>query len=176
MQPHSAGEGNECADPTALYRDVLSHAEHLVVMVLSTSGGEHHVYGPPFLTPDEPQPNLPVIESVKLARPTMEGVLGVLTKPDMTPRIAQTGWGKMVAGHNKAMEGVKPQHGWHPLRLKDPDSYDAGQPREAWIAQQRRFFEKPELRAWAEQCARPLGWEVTSEIIYSLFSELVVAQ
>lgn len=106
----------------------------------------------------------------------MEQVLAILTKVDMVKRIARTAWGQMVAGTYEAMDSVRPEHGYHPLFLKDADMYEDGVSKEDWVSKQNRFFEKQELQDWADKCGRPLGWEPTSEKIYGLFADLVVAQ
>lgn len=158
---------------------MLNHDEYLIVMVFSISGGEGNSMCA-VLMADDPQSNLPVIEAVNRVRPQMQNVLGILTKADMANKknkIAKTAWARMVVGDNEAMDCVKPQHEWHPLWLWDADEvYDEGLAKEEWIAEQRMFFQRPELKKWAEECGRPLGWEPTSERIYKLFSDLVVSQ
>lgn len=166
------------ADMVALYHDVFKHEEFLIVMVLSMSGGKcSKVFFK--LTVDDPQPNLPVIDAVNRARPGMKQVFGILTKADLTKKgkTDRSAWSRMVAGKNEAMEGVKPQHGWFPLYLKDAgELIDEGMSKEKWLAEQRLFFQRSDLLRLADECGFALGWEPTSEKIYQLFADLVVSQ
>lgn len=79
-------------------------------------------------------------------------------------------------GARDSLKHCEPEHGWHPVRMRDFHEHEAGASAEAWLRAQRELFATPRLRRLAALCGRELGWEPTSELIYRLYEGVVRAK
>lgn len=77
-------------------------------------------------------------------------------------------------GNHESVRLTTPEHGWHPLRMRN--AAEATQPEHVWLQNQRNEFDTGNLQLLTEMCGRRLGWEPTSEFIYELYEEVVVAK
>lgn len=113
------------------------------------------------------------IKLVRSHRPDGRGVVGLITKADQICLVDDDPYIQLIRGNYKEMAAFRPEHGWHPLRLRRPDEADDSD--DQVLLNQRRFFASTKWSRLANDLGRSFGIEPAAALLDQLNRKAVLA-